>query len=369
MVEARFMKNAVRAKGTNYIEWAKTQSLARFSLATSGLLNYSLSQLPVMIEDLEISGPSMYGYGPLQRALALKCGVAPYNIVAAGGTSMANHLAMAVLVEEGDEVLIERPAYEPLLALASYLGAEVKRFERRFEDGFALDPDEVGRKIGPRTRLVVLTNLHNPSGAFTDTDRVKRIGEVASAVGARLLVDEVYLEAMFDQSPRSAFHLGEHFVTTSSLTKAYGLSGLRCGWVTAASTLAERMWKLNDLFGVIPAHAAERLSVIALEKIAEISARARDLLEKNRALINEFLDTRDDLEAVRPQFGTIVFPRLKRGGVDDLCNLLREKYETSVVPGSFFEMPDHFRVGIGCATETLVEGLGRLGAALDEMAG
>ena len=363
------MSNTDRVKGSNYIEWSKTRSLARFSLAMSGLLNYPISQIPVKIEDLEISGPSLYGYGPLQRELAVKCDVPPYNIVAAAGTSMANHLAMATLLDPGDEVLIERPAYEPLLATASYLGAEVKRFERRFEDGFALDPDEVSRKISPRTRLVVITNLHNPSGAFTDNDRIKRIGEIALGVGARVLVDEVYLEATYEQSPRSAFHLGEHFVTTSSLTKAYGLSGLRCGWVMAESTLAHRMWKLNDLFGVVPAHAAERLSVIALKNIAEIGEHARALLETNRRLINEFLDSRDDLEVVRPKFGTIVFPRLKSGTVDDLCNLLSEKYETSVVPGRFFEMPDHFRVGIGCATETLVEGLKRLSAALDEIAG
>ncbi len=361
------MSNAGRVKGSNYIEWSKTRSLARFSLATSGLINYSISDLPVKMEDLEISGPSLYGYGPLQRALAIKCDVPPYNIVAAAGTSMANHLAMAALIDPGDEVLIERPAYEPLLATASYLGAEIKRFERRFEDGFAIDPDEVSRNISPRTRLVVITNLHNPSGAFTDNDRINRIGEIALSVGARVLVDEVYLEATYDQSPRSAFHLGEQFVTTSSLTKAYGLSGLRCGWVMAESTLAHQMWKLNDLFGVVPAHTAERLSVIALKNLERIGERAQELLETNRKLINKFLDSRDDLEAVRPQFGTIVFPRLKRGGVDDLCSVLREKYETSVVPGRFFEMPDHFRVGIGCTTETLIEGLKRLGAALDEI--
>ena len=280
---------------------------------------------------------------------------------------MANHLAMAAILEPGDEVLIERPAYEPLLAVAAYLGAEVKRFDRRFEDGFALDPEHVSRNISPRTRLVVITNLHNPSGALADADTVSRIGEVARGVGARVLVDEVYLEALYDDAPRSAFHLGEHFITTSSLTKAYGLSGLRCGWVTAAPKLAERMWKLNDLFGVIPAHAAERLSVVALANIEQIAEQAKRLLETNRALMNEFLDSRDDLEAFRPQFGTVLFPRLARASVDDLCSLLREKYETSVVPGRYFEMSDHFRIGIGCATETLAEGLRRLGAALDEM--
>lgn len=362
------MSDSSRVKGSVYIEWSKTRSIAPFSLATSGLRNYPLSRLPVKLEELDVSGPSLYGYGPLQRALALKCQVAPYNIVAATGTSMANHLAMAAVVEPGDEVLIERPAYEPLLAVASYLGAKVKRFDRRFENGFALDPEEVSRQISPRTRLVVITNLHNPSGALADTETINRIGEAARGVGARVLVDEVYLEALYDGAPRSAFHLGEHFITTSSLTKAYGLSGLRCGWVMAAPQIAERMWKLNDLFGVIPAHVAERLSVVALANLEQIGQWAKRLLETNRALINEFLDSRADLEAFRPQFGTVLFPRLARASVDDLCSLLREKYETSVVPGRFFEMPEHFRVGIGCATETLAEGLKRLGAALDEIA-
>jgi aspartate/methionine/tyrosine aminotransferase len=280
---------------------------------------------------------------------------------------MANHLAMAAVLKPGDEVLIERPAYEPLLAVASYLGAEVKRFDRRFDNNFALDAEEVIRNISPRTRLVIITNLHNPSGALADRDAIERIGERARGVGALVLVDEVYLEALYDKAPRSAFHLGEHFITTSSLTKAYGLSGLRCGWVMAAPALAERMWKLNDLFGVIPAHTAERLSVVALANLEQIGEWAKQLLETNRALMGEFLDSRDELDVYRPQYGTVLFPRLSRGSVDELCTLLREGYETSVVPGRYFEMPDHFRVGIGCPTETLTEGLKRLGAALDEM--
>jgi aspartate/methionine/tyrosine aminotransferase len=127
------------------------------------------------------------------------------------------------------------------------------------------------------------------------------------------------------------------------------------------------MWRLNDLFGNIPAHSAERLSVIALSNLDAIANRARLLLEKNRVLLNEFLDSRDDLETVRPPFGTVVFPRVKSCSVDELCEVLRERYETSVVPGKFFEMADHIRVGIGCETEMLRSALDRLGSALDEL--
>jgi aspartate/methionine/tyrosine aminotransferase len=363
------MNDTGRAMGSVYIEWAKTRSQARFNLATSGVINYPLAELPFNLEDIEMSGPSWYGYEPLQQALAAKCKVETESVVHSIGTSMANHLAMAAIVEPGDEVVIEQPAYDPLIATALYLGGTVKRFERRFDDGFRLDPREVERAVSSRTRLIVITNLHNPTGALADNDTLGRVGEMARSVGARVLVDEVYLETMFDEAQPSAFTLGKEFIVTASLTKAYGLSGLRCGWILAEPALAKKMWRLNDLFGNIPSHPAERLSVLALANLDRIAARAKSLIETNRALIDRFLDSRDDLEVVRPPFGTVVFPRLKRTSVDALCRLLRDKYETTVVPGKFFEMPNHFRLGIGCDSGMLASGLERLGEALDELSG
>ncbi len=361
------MTAVLPAMSSDYMHWAKTRSNARFNLATSGLANLSWADFPVELADLELTRGGGYGYHPLQKALAARLGVADDSIVAATGTSLANHLAMAALVEPGDELLIERPTYEPLLALASYLGAEVKRFERRFEGGFRIRPEEVEGNLSPRTRLIVITNLHNPTGVLTDEETITQVGEIARSVGAHVLVDEVYLEAMFEKRQRTAFQLGDEFVVTSSLTKAFGLSGLRCGWIIAQPDLAERIWRLNDLFGVMAAHPAERLSVIALEQLDRISSGAQDLLERNLGLVNQFLDSRDDLETIRPKYGTIVFPRLKRGNAEELMAVLRNKYETSIVPGSFFEMPAHFRLGFGGDTETLVGGLVRLGAALDDL--
>jgi aspartate/methionine/tyrosine aminotransferase len=125
---------------------------------------------------------------------------------------------------------------------------------------------------------------------------------------------------------------------------------------------------LNDLFANVSAHPAERLSVLALSRLDVISARTRTLLERNRRLLDQFLDSRDDLDTIRPEFGTVVAPRVKRCGVEELCLLLREKFETSVVPGKFFEMPDHIRIGIACDSQMLNGGLERLGAALDDIA-
>ena len=353
--------------GSEYMHWAKTSSNARFNLATSGLANVQLEELDVRLEDLELTRDGGYGYEPLQQALAGRLNVDAASIVPAIGTSLANHLAMAAIVCPGDEVLFEHPTYEPLLALARYLGADIKRFNRRFEDEFRVLPEEMERNTSPRTRLIVLTNMNNPSGALIDQETLKEVGAIARKSGARVLVDEVYLEALFARRPPTAFHLGNEFVSTSSLTKAFGLSGLRCGWIVADPELAQRIWKLNDLFGVMAAHPAERLSVVALEQLDGVASNAEARLMKNRELAYHFLDSRDDLEAFRPDFGTVVFPRLKTGSSERLCALLKEKYETSVVPGSFFEMPNHFRVGFGGDSEVFESGLERLGAALNDI--
>ena len=350
---------------SSYMNWAKTSSVAKYNLATSGLGNLKLRELRVSLDDLEITNGG-YGYQPLVDSIAKRYRVAAEEVVTAAGTTFANHLAMAALIKPGDEVLFEHPAYEPMLAVAYYLGANVKRFSRRFENGFAISLDELESLITPNTRLIIFTNLHNPSGVLIEDETIKHIGELARKVGARVLNDEVYMETLFEQPPRTSFHFGREFVVTSSLTKAFGLSGLRCGWILAEPELAKRMWLLNDLFASTPVHAGERLSVVALQQLGEIGARAQQLLDRNRYVLNEFLDTREDLEVVRPQFGTVMFPRVRGGSSDELCRLLQEKYETSVVPGRFFEMPAHFRIGITSETSILEEGLERLGKALDE---
>src|SRR5664279_5906695 len=349
-----------------YMEFAKLRSGAKYNLATSGIMSYPLSELPVRLTDLEINGPGVYGYAPLQERLARYNGVPPECVFAAAGTSMANHMAMAATFNPGDEVLIEHPTYELLESTAVYLGAQIRRFERRLEDGFRIDPSEVERQITPATKLIILTNLHNPTGAYAEEATVRAVGEIAKSHGARVLVDEVYLEEFYEKRPRPAFLLGDEFVVTSSLTKAFGLSGLRCGWVLASQEITARMWHINDLYAATPAHPAELLSVIALDHLDKVATRAKNLLAENRRSLNAFLESRTDLDFYRPGEGTIVFPKLRSGDVDGFVVLLREKYETSVVPGIYFDMPQHFPIGIGGDPEMTRMGLERLGQALDE---
>src|SRR5258705_13443404 len=149
---------------SSYMNWAKTRPKVKYDLALSGILNLPFSELEATIDDLDLNGDNSYGYRPMVDALAAHCQVSPESVVTiSGGTSMANHLAMAAAIEHGDEILIEEPTYEPLLALAEYFGARIKRFPRSFENDFRVDIDELAKQLSPPTRLIVLTNLHNPS--------------------------------------------------------------------------------------------------------------------------------------------------------------------------------------------------------------
>jgi aspartate/methionine/tyrosine aminotransferase len=331
--------------------WAKTRSRARFNLATSGVPGFPLAELGVDIEELEINGPGGYGYQPLRDSISEEYGVPTESVVSAPGTSGANYYVYSLLLGPGDEALVEHPAYDILTSLALFTGAAVNRFHRLPENGWAIDPAEIAERITPRTKLIVLTNLHNPSGHLTDELTLTRIGEMAAARGAYVLVDEVYLDCVWDQArPRSAFHLGPNFIVTSSLTKVYGLSGLRCGWIFAPADIAERLWRLIDLFDNIPAHPAELLSVTAFRQLDRIRQRSRALLETNRGIYGEGA----------PRYGTTAFPRLDGMPVEEFCDALRELYETTVVPGRFFELPDRVRISLVSPTETLVEGLARI---------
>jgi aspartate/methionine/tyrosine aminotransferase len=353
---------------STYMHFAKTRARVKYDLALSGILNLPWAELGATIDDLDINGDNSYGYGPLVDALAAHANVSPESVVTiSGGTSMANHLAMAAAIDHGDEVLIEQPTYEPLLALAEYFGANIRRFPRRAENNYRIDLDALTSQVTPRTRLIVLTNMHNPSSALTDQETLRAVGDIAAKVGARVLVDEVYLEALFGNVPPSCVHLGSQFIATSSLTKGYGLSGLRCGWILAEPELAQRMRMLHDIFGALAPHPAERLSVLAMTRLPKFIERARHILETNRAVLNDFYDSREELQVEQSRIGTTSFPRLMRGHVDELYDVLTRDYDAAVVPGKYFESPQHFRIGLCADPAAFAGGVERLGQALDRL--
>ena len=354
----------MRHKHSDYMHWSKTQGRARFNLATSGVASFPLGELPVDLKQLEINGDNSYSYAPLEKAIATHHGVDPNCVVECAGTSMANHLAMAAILEPGDEVLIEHPAYGPILDVVHYLEANVKRFRRVEGNGWAIDSAEVRRCVTSKTRLIVITNLHNPTSVLTPESVLREIGDIARSVGAFVLVDEVYLDAVYENTPRTSFHLGPKFVVTSSLTKVYGVSGLRCGWILARPDLAWKMRRLNDLYSATPVHPGELLSVAAFKHLDLLRERARRIVDSDRKLLRDFLKQQSALSAVETQSGTTSFPRLVSGNTDAFLERLRTEFDTSAVPGRFFEMPGHFRIGMGVNTEMFAQGLNRISQTL-----
>jgi aspartate/methionine/tyrosine aminotransferase len=254
-----------------------------------------------------------------------------------------------------------------LIGAARAAGANVVRFERSWKKGFALDPYVIRTALTPATRLIVLSNAHNPSGAMASRDTLEQIGIMAEAIGARVLIDEVYAEAQHDDAPVPvpAARLGPAFVTTNSLTKAYGLAGLRCGWIIASPELSNRIREVRDIIDGSGSFVAESLALTAFQNIDRLRARARGILSRNLALVREMAIAHPQLEWLEPAAGTTVFPKVR--DVEDTTafveHLVRD-HDTIVVPGHFFQAPQHIRIAYGGDTEMIREALVRLDRAL-----
>src|SRR5262249_33243340 len=206
------LRDAVIFRDLEYIAWAKSQPPVAINLARGGVEPCPVWMLRVRAADLVVSLPVKYGYQPLREAIASRYGVAASQVFPlSGGTSFANWVAALALLDGsgfGAEVIVERPTYEPLLRIPQALGHRVRRLDRRFDDGYAIDPDRFASLVTARTRLAIVTNLHNPSGARIPEAALRAMAALLARVKGFLLVDEVYLECLFGSRPASCVHAG-----------------------------------------------------------------------------------------------------------------------------------------------------------------
>lgn len=352
-----------------YMEWAKSRRKPELDLAGSNLLACSLDELPGAREALDIAGESPNGYPPLVDAIARRYGVPADRVATAGGCSGANFLALAAILDAGDEMLIERPAYDPLIAAAKMLGARIRFFERRFEESYALDVERIAASVGPMTRVIVISDPHNPTGALASEESLAALEKLAAHAGIPVLVDEVYQDTVLENRPPAAATRSPFFISTNSLTKSYGLASLRCGWALASPEIAERIRRARDVVDVWAPMPADRLSVVAFEHLDRLAARTRALVEANAHAVGTFLAGRRDLACV-PSRATLAFPRLAgTEDTQDFARRLLEMHGTAVVPGAFFGAPAHFRISFGGATDRLVLGLEAIARCLAELRG
>jgi aspartate/methionine/tyrosine aminotransferase len=348
-----------------YMAWAKGRTPAKYDLAASNMLGCSIDDLPGAREALSLDGPNENGYPPLLEAIAARYGVPSSRVMTGNGCSGANFLVMAALLSHGDEVVMERPYYDPIAGAARLAGATVRCVDRRFEDGYQLDIDALEAAMTRRTRLVVLTNPHNPSGALLDDATIAAAAEAAARRRAFLLVDEVYLDIvnLMGEGPRQtpAALLAPNVISTSSLTKSYGLNALRCGWALAPNDVAERLRRARDVVDGIAPVPVERLSALAFEHLDALADRARAIAGRNLDTFRVWIIGAKQLELAAPARATIVFPQVKRvRDTRTLAEGLHREHDVDVVPGHFFGEPRNIRISLAGRPDVLQEGLSRL---------
>jgi aspartate/methionine/tyrosine aminotransferase len=352
---------------TRYLTWARRfYGQVPFDLATSGMALVSREELGAPKAALD--DPA--GWGNLRAAIAAYNGVPRDEAVATLGTTHALWLAYATLLSPGDDVLVESPAYEPLVRIAEGVGANVVHFERAANGGYAIDPARVAAAMTPRTRVIAVTNLHNPSGVRTSDITLRELARIAESRGAYLLVDEVY--APFDALTDSAgvFHgsarkLGGNVVTTSSLTKCYGLGNERFGWMLAPADIALRAEDaITASCGMLPLSHAH-LGAHAFARVASLADRARSLLGGKRERVAAWVASRPELTWSAPREGLFGLVTTSRAG--DLTALIEHAAKEEgvlVAAGAFFGVPNGFRLAWSIADEKLDEALARLGRVL-----
>ena len=352
-----------------YMAWAKAHAtLGKYPLQMSGMPAIALADLGVGAESVRLARPNTHKPDEeLAAAVSSRYGVPADCVMPCCGTHHANFLLARVLSGPGTKVLVESPNYEDVPGVFQVVGAEVATFRRRREEAWRLPMAEIRQGLAGGARIVAVTDLQNPSGARILPDEYAALEAAAREFGATVLVDEVYRD--FLPPPfGTSFLPGGPFVVSSSVTKVYGLGGLRVGWALAAPEVVARMRDLNDYLVVnMPAPSAS-IALAAWARLEGIAARNRDLAAVNLRVLSAWIRGRKDLLWSPPDGGITAFVEVPAlAGKDDVAWVegLIEATGVVVVPGSQFGAPGFLRISFGLPTESLHEALALLGAHLD----
>jgi len=301
-------------------------------------------------------------------ALATRYAVPREQLLCTTGATGAVATVLHTLIAPGDEVLVETPGFDLFTALAEDAGAIVRPIARP-APLFALDTDEIARAIGPKTRAILLSNLHNPSGMPIAHDALLRLAAIAEARGVTVVIDEVYGDyADAATRPAPACSLSPHFVSISSMTKIWGLSTLRCGWIVAARPLMDRIRDRFERLEFGLSNLSHAVAALVLEQRERFDDYTQATLREARPLMESCFDRwRADglIEGVLPDFGCIFFPKLI--GIDDTAHFsdwLAERSGVVVAPGVFFGAADHIRIGHAQRIGDLERGFVALGEGM-----
>jgi len=331
-------------------------------LAESGIRPLAAGEFDLDPGELGYTIPTA-GDPALRERVGERYGRPADEVVFTCGTQEANLLVFLSLLDPGDHVVVVTPTYQSLHALPAAL-AETTRVELTGPD-WSLDPDDVAEAMRPETSLVVCNNPNNPTGRYHDEATVRALYETAADHDAYLLCDEVYRLLASDPLPPVA-SFGEHGISTTGLSKAHGLAGLRFGWLAGPTDVVTATERWKDYTTIAPPLVSQHVARQVFDREREILDRNRAHAAENRELLRSFLDERglDWYEGV----GVNAFPEVPQGFDSGLafCEAVVEAAGVVLAPGDAFGRPDRFRVGFGGHTDELVTGLSRLGSFLDE---
>jgi aspartate/methionine/tyrosine aminotransferase len=372
------------AMTTGYLSWYKDLEVKLYgSTEDHVLLSSAVNEPTAMLQrhlqqfqqqqlSKQLGISNAWGHPALIKSIAARYGVAEQRVATTNGVSNGIYLLCRALLSKDDHVVIESPVYEPLIAAADIVGARITYIKRKSPE-YYIDPDDLKRSIKPGTALLIISNLHNPSGALLTDDQLKALAQIAQQINptVKIAVDEVYHDFTFGaQAPAAT--LDDCFISLNSLTKVYGLGCVHTGWILADRSIIEKVKRLQLLVEGSGAKLLEGFASFIIENLDEYWDRAVELVSNNRQILVQYLKplVHDGiLSGTIPAHGCIYFPKV--ANADDtqtLVKLLAEKYRVFVVPGHFFGEPKHVRMGFGAATEKLQSGLERLTGAVHALA-
>jgi aspartate/methionine/tyrosine aminotransferase len=370
----RFAMERLQSTWENRVAW---------NLAESGVHPLRVEELADTTEDqVAVLGqalgyPQTNGTPELRREIAhLYPGATSDHVQVTNGGSEANCISIWHLVQPGDEVVMMVPNYMQAQGLARGFGATVRQWplahDERGAPRWRADIDALSRLVTAKTRLILICNPNNPTGSRLTAEELDEICAVASRTGAWVLSDEIYCGAELDgQDTPTIWGRYERAIVTSGLSKAYGLPGLRIGWVVAPPDVIDTLWAIHDYTTIAPGAVNDRLARIALApaRRERLLARTRQIVRTNYPVVKQWIERRSPaLSHVPPEAGAIVFIRYHHAiNSTALVERLRDEQSVLVVPGDHFEMDGYLRIGFGPDPLHLTGSLQKVGELLDSI--
>jgi aspartate/methionine/tyrosine aminotransferase len=366
--EMRYTRPRIEVESPEEIGYANI----RHNLAESSVSDVVLADLHLDLDALLLEYGTHRGKAELRELIAADAGgsLKPADVLTTVGASGALFMVMSAVLNEGDHVVVAHPNYSANLRLPGLMGARVELLEQRFEDGYRVDLERLASMVTPSTRLVSLTSPHNPTGATIPLRDLEEIIRLIEAQGSLLLFDETYRELHLGEPLPPVASLSESVVSVSSLSKTYGVPGVRLGWVMSRNlALIDLLLAAKESIHITHSVVDEEIAFRCLSDKEHRSPRILEGIRTNLALLRGFMSDQSDLEWIEPSGGVTCFPRVREPegvDLDRFYQLLNERHGTYVGPGDWFDMNKrNMRIGYGWPQpESLSAGLAAIRAAL-----